>query len=205
MLYEENKTLKFTNNCIKDCHFVFIVRPCDQGNGNIRVVMIEISEEEENQLNSDKSLSLNRGGLSFNIHPDCCLAYGEFNLSPNSEDVDKFSRAGWLTRYTVRQFIPSEYDYENHCVVSDIRRGRWFDTDNIKTYLPYLYACINKPKRICIFKEYIDIVAIRKANQKIEREKMYYHRNKEYLKQKRQKRVEAKRKLKLSNLKINVK
>ena len=205
MLDNENKSLKFITNCIKDCPFVFIVRPCDPGNGNIRIVMISITEEQEKQLDSGKSLSLTRGGLSFSIDPDFCLAYGEFDLSPNSKDINEFARANWFAKFTVNQFMPSEYDYEHHCVISDIRRGRWYDTDNLKTYLPYLYACINKPKRICIFREYVDRIALLRAKQKADKQREWNKNNKERIKRKKMQRTIAKRNAKLSMLTFNYK
>lgn len=204
MLDNENYIQKYTSDCIKNLPFAFIVRPCDPGNGNIRVVMLEISENEEKELDAGKSLSLERGGLYFTVDPYLCFAYGEFDLSPNSNDVDKIDKANWFGRFTVRQFIPSEYDYETHTVTSDIKGGRWYDTDYVKTYIPYLYACLGKPKRICIFKEYRDIIAINRAKRKAETQREYSKNNKEYLRKKRQNRVAAKRNAKLNMLIFNV-
>jgi hypothetical protein len=126
-------------------------------------------------------------------------------MSPNSNDINEFARANWFAKLTVNQFMPSEYDYEHHCVISDIRRGRWYDTDNIKTFLPYLYACINKPKRICIFKEYIDTIALRRAKQKADKQKEWNKNNKERIKRKKMQRTIAKRNAKLSMLTFNYK
>lgn len=204
MLNKENQDLKFTSNCIKDCPFVFIVRSCDPDNGNIRVVMLEIDEAQEKELDAGKSLSIEKGGLSFVINPENCLAYGEFDLSPNSKDIEDFDNADWFSRLYVRQYVPSVYDYETHTVTSDLRRGRWFDTSNLKTYLPYLYACINKPKRICIFKEYIDVVALRKAKRMSEYGKEYAKKNREVIAKKKQQKRIAKRLEKLNKLVFKV-
>ena len=205
MLDNENKSLKFITNCIKDCPFVFIVRPCDPGNGNIKIVMISITEEQEKQLDSGKSLSLTRGGLSFNIEPDFCLGYGELDLSPNSNDCIKIDKGDWDKRLYIRHFMPSEYDYPTHSVTSDIKGGRWYDTSRALTYLPYLYACMNKPKRVCIFREYIDIIAMNRAKQKAVKQREWTRNNKEYLAKKHQKRTAAKRNAKLSLLTFNIK
>lgn len=197
--------MMYNTPCIKDCSFSFIVRPCDPGNGNIRVVMLEISEEEEHLLDSGKSLSLTRGRLSFVVNPALCLAYGDFDLSPNSEDLNKFYDAHWFDRFYIKHFIPSEYDYNTHTLTSDLRRGRWFDTRNIKVYLPYLHACMNKPKRIVIFKEYNDLLALRRAEKHNEQVKQWNKDNKEYLKKKAREKSKAKRELKLSKLTFNYK
>ena len=101
--------------------------------------------------------------------------------------------------------MPSEYDYATHSVTSDIKGGRWYDTSRALTYLPYLYACLNKPKRVCIFREYIDIVAMNRAKQKAAKQREWTRNNKEYLAKKRQKRTAAKRNAKLSLLTFNIK
>ncbi len=205
MLDKENNVLKYTTNCLHDCPFAFLARPNDPGNGNIRIVMLEITEEQELQLDSGKSLLLQRGGLSFHIEPDFCLGYGELDLSPNSDDCIKIDNGDWDKRLYIRQFMTSKYDYATHSVTSDIKEGRWYDTSRALTYIPYLYASINKPKRVCIFKEYIDIVALNRAKQKAAKQKEWTKNNKEYLAKKRQKRVAAKRDAKLSLLTFNIK
>lgn len=205
MLDNENKVLKYTTNCLRDCPFVFLARPSDPGNGNIRIVMLEITKEQELQLDSGKSLLLQRGGLSFRIEPDFCLGYGELDLSPNSNDCIKIDNGDWDKRLYIRHFMPSEYDYNTHSVTSDIKGGRWYDTSRALTYLPYLYARMNKPKRVCIFKEYIDIVAMNRAKQKAAKQREWTKNNKEYLAKQRQKRTAAKRNAKLSLLTFNIK
>lgn len=205
MLDKENKILKHTTDCIRNLPFVFLARPNDPGNGNVRVVMLEINKEQEEQLDSGKTLLLERGGVSFRIEPDFCLGYGELDLSPNSEDVIKIDNGDWYNRLYIRQFMPSEYNYETHSVTSDIKGGRWYDTSRPRTYLPYLYACLNKPKRVCIFREYIDVVAMNRAKQKAAKQKEWTNNHKEYLHKQRQKRVAAKRSAKLSMLTFNVK
>lgn len=143
-----------TIRCIKDLPFVFIARPVDSCNGNTRVVMMEITEEQEHELDKNKSLSIDIDGLSFCIEPNMCYCYGKFDLSPNSEDLIKFDSYNWFSLLNIVHYVPTYYDYENHCSIAEGKGGGWYDTTNLKTYLPYLYACINKPERIVIFKEY---------------------------------------------------
>lgn len=204
-MLETETDFKYTNKCISNLPFVFIARPKDPGNGNIRVVMLEITKEQEEQLDEGKSLSITKEGLSFSINPDFCLAYGEFDFSPNSDDIKKIDNSNYFDRLYIRHFIPSVYDYENHCVHSNMKNGQWFDTDNIKTYLPYLYACINKPKRICIFKEYIDTKAILRAQRKAEKKKEWRLNNKEKIRQQQRNKLNAKRNAKLSLLTFKTK
>lgn len=205
MLDNENKNYRYTTRCLSDCPFVFLARPIDPGNGNIRIVMLEISKEQEKALDSGKSLSLERGGLSFSIDPNFCLAYGELDIAPNSEFVYNMSIGGWDKRLYIKIPVPSEYDYDTHTIKSDLPRGRWYDTANPCTYLPYLYACINKPERVCIFKEYTDTIAMIRARRKAEKQKEWSNNHKDVITKQRHKRSANKRKAKLSLLSFNLK
>lgn len=205
MLNTEDNSHKYTINCIKDCDFVFLARPCDPGNGNTRVVMVEISQEEEQLLDSGKSLLLTRGRLSFNVHPELCLAYGKLNLNPNSDELTAMDKANWFSRLYVRQFLPSEYDFEHHCMYSDRRLGRWYDTDSIKSYLPYLYNCINHPERVVIFKEYLTAELLFRIESKRRTDLKYYKAHKDEIKKRVNDRRASKKASKLSMLKFNVK
>lgn len=205
MLDTDINQLTYTIDCIRDCDFVFLVRPCDPGNGNIRVVMTEISYDEELILDSGKSLLLNRGRLSFNVDPEFCYAYGKLDIKPNSDEVIQMDKADWFERYSIRQFIPSEYDFENHCVHSDRRLGRWYDTRNLRTYLPYLYNCINHPERVVIFKEYLSTFDMIKAKERVAWDKKYYDKHKEKISKRVQERRKAKKQSRIKMLTFNLK
>lgn len=157
------KRMRFISNCINCLEFVQIVRYSDSGNGNLSVYMTYISEEEEKEISQGKRITVVRANKTFTIEDSLCYAYGELDLSPDSDDLKIFNKIDWFKNLNIREFVPSEYDYEHHCAESDIKCGRWFDTRNISTYMPYLYGCIGKPKRVAIFREYFDISAVNKA------------------------------------------
>lgn len=203
-MLNEIKTYKYTQNCIKDCPFIFIARPTDPRNGNIRLVMIEISEEEEILLNKQIGLSLNRGGLLFNINPDNCLCYGECDLSPNSKDLEDLCSGHWYKRLNIRHFMPANYDYATHTGHSDNKTGQWFDSEIPRTYLPYLYACLNKPKRICIFTEYLSISALRRKKYAA-KQKEWVDKNKDRIRNNHNKKRDTKRTEKLKQLVFAIK
>ena len=198
------KKLRFTSNCISSLSFILIARAIDQNNGNVNVVFTSISEEEEHKLERGETISIVRNGRTFTVHDDVCYCYGELDLSPNSKDIQTFEELDWFRNMNVKQFVQSEYDYIHHSIVSDLKGGRWFDTSNIKSYLPYLHGCIGKPKRIVIFREYVDIFALRKA-----KAKEYYNNNKtDIMKQRtkyRQKKQTKKKVEKLSKITFNFK
>ena len=150
--------LKYTTNCSSNHPYAFIVRPLDTNNKDLRIMLMEITEEQENELDNNKSISIEKGSYKFNIEPDMCYAYGKLDLSPNSKDIENIYKANWFSNFDINIFIPSEYNYEDNSVTSDIKGGRVYGTSNVKKYLPFLYASINKPERVVIFKEYLNIV-----------------------------------------------
>lgn len=194
-----------TVNCRRDLPYVFIVRPNDTLDNNLRVMMMEITEEDEKELDCGRSLSLVRGKLQFIIHPDLCYAYGPIDLSPTSKDLDYIDNANWFNSFEIRQFLLSDYDYETHSVVSDVPTGRWYSSSNVKSYLPYLYACLNKPKRIAIFKEYLNTTELRTAKVKAKNNSKYNAGVRERNKERAQQRKETIRQNKVKNMQFTLK
>lgn len=151
MLNTENTTNKHVTQCLKNRNFMFIAKP--SSNNGLQVVIMPISEEEENQLNKGKHISHEYLGNSFDIDPNLCYAYGELDLSPNSKDIKKIYKNNLFDNLNVNVFVQSDYDYKTHSVTSDVKSGRWFETSDPRIFLPYLHACLNKPKRVVIFKD----------------------------------------------------
>lgn len=197
------KIHKYTTNCINCLPVVFIARPNE--NNGVQIVMIGISEEQEKKLINNENVVIETDRGTFNISPDFCYAYGEIDLSPNSPDIIKLYEGNPFDNLNIRISVPAEYEYENHCIISSTRGGTWYNTSNIKDYLPYLHGCIGKPKRIAIFKECLNALIAKKLererrnrNNKIYREhKSDYNYNKE--------KTIAKRKAKVSSLKFKIK
>lgn len=203
MLNTNEESKKYVTNCISCLPVVFIARPSE--NSGVQVVMLGITEEQEKQLDNGESLLIETDRGIFNVDPDLCYCYGEFDLSPNSDDIIKMYEAKWFNNLEIRHSVISDYDYENHCGTSDRRGGRWYDTSNLKDYLPYLHGCIGKPKRIVIFKEYLKSVIANKVKNEARRKKAI--QNREYRKNKDAiiSRAIARRKAKVSGLKFTIK
>lgn len=205
-MWNTKKKRMFTSNCINNLDFVFIARSVDPSNGNVNVIMTSITEEEETLLDRGKTIVVKRNKVEFTINPNLCFAYGELDLSPNSDTIKLFSEIDWFRNLYIRHFLFSDYDYEHHTVTSDIRGGRWYDTSNISKYLPYLYACLNKPKRIAIFKQtfYMNTTYIKNK----QKQKEYYQKNRarrdEVSAKSRIKISKNKRKARLSTLKFDI-
>lgn len=197
--------LKYTTNCSSNHPYAFIVRPLDTNNKDLRIMLMEITEEQENELDNNKSISIEKGSYKFNIEPDMYYAYGKLDLSPNSKDIENIYKANWFSNFDINIFIPSEYNYEDNSVTSDIKGGRVYGTSNIKKYLPFLYASINKPERVVIFKEYLNIEDVRKNKIKAKKDNSYIKPKSNYNKEKNKEKIESKRRTKISNLKFTIK
>lgn len=205
MSNKRNHNLRYTINCRRDLPYVFIVRPNDTLDKNIRVMMMAITEEDEKELDCGRSLSLVRGKLQFIIHPDLCYAYGPLNLAPGSKDLDYIEEAKWFNSFEIRQFLFSDYDYETHTLDSDIPSGRWYSSSNVKSYLPYLYACLNKPERIVIFKEYLNILDLRNTKNKAKNNTRYNAEARKRQKERSKQKADIKRQNRVKNLQFTLK
>ena len=204
MLNTEKPIRKFTTNCINCLSFYYILRPCDSYDKMTQIVIVGITEEEERKLNEGETISIQKDGTNFNINPDLCFAYGELNLSPNSKDINTIHENNLFANYPVNISMVSEYNYDTHTVTSDIRGGRWYYSNNPKVYLPYLHGCIGKPKRVAIFKEYVNTPSKKKAKKKAAKTSISNNITTYKNEQNRAKTI-AKRKAKVSNLKFTIK
>ena len=170
--------------------FVFIARSKDLGNGNTSTIMTDINDDDLHNLENGETITITRGENVFIFDVNKCFCYGEFDFSPNSEDIKNIINHNIFDKVNIRHFIPSKYDFNTHTVQSNIRRGEWFDTDNIETYLPFLWGCLNKPKQLVIFK-YSNTVTTnvsrskRNVNKKsdVEEKPKYKHKYREEKKQ----------------------
>lgn len=177
MLNTELKTKMFTTPCIKNCSYLYIVRPFEYSNGALRCVITSLTDEEEKQLDNGETITIKRPSgcadehdVYFVINPKDCYGYGDLKFDGSNNDLKDIEILDWFRKYYVKIFVPSEYDYNTHTVTSDLRTGRWFDTSNPKTFLPYMYACLDKPDKVVIFREYLDPIYIRERERK-ERER----------------------------------
>lgn len=197
------KIHKYTTNCIDCLPVVFIARPNE--NNGVQIVMIGISEEQEKKLINNENVVIETDRGTFNISPDFCYVYGELDLSPNSSDIIKLQEGNPFNNLNVKISVPAEYEYENHCIVSSTRGGTWYNTSDIKDYLPYLHGCIGKPKRIAIFKECLNaLIAKKLERERRNRNNKIYREHKADYNYYKEKTI-AKRKAKVSSLKFKIK
>lgn len=203
MLNTKEINIKHTTNCLKDRNFMFIARPAD--NAGIQVVIMPITEEEENDLNNNRHLVHKYLGNEFYIDPSLCYAYGELDLSPNSKDIKKIYDANWFDKLDVNIIVYSEYNYETHTVTSDVKGGRWYETDDPRIYLPYFHACLNKPKRVVIFKDPYSVAQKLRLSLSKHRKVSQAKKTKEEIASRNAEKQAEKRQVKISKLNFTVK
>ena len=101
----------------------------------------------------------------------------------------------------------TRYDYNTHTVTSDVAGGRWYETNNVENYLPFLYAKIGKPERVVIFRCDTDIFSSRKKhkNRNTVKDHKHYLAAKDYYTSYHKNKTIAKRKAKVSSLQFKIK
>lgn len=119
----------------------------------IATFMTYITEEEEHELDNNKTLNLERGDMSFTIEPINVYCYGVVDFNTDSSDyniIEDFDFLNYLSSSGIS--IPSDYNFKTHQCKSPSNRIRWTETFNSAELAQYAYASIDKPERIVLFK-----------------------------------------------------
>lgn len=205
MLNKENNNL-FTTDCISCLPLVWIA--CPKENHGTAVIMTSITEEQEQELDNDVSIVVeDQFDRTFIVNPKFCYAYGKLDLSPNSADVHKIADNNLFSGLYISINMLTRYDYESHTVTSDVKGGRWYETQNPELFLPFLHGQLGKPERVVIFRRDFDIIANRKRSTNSNRQAnhIHYHKCKDYYKEYNRKKLVEKRKAKVSSLQFKIK
>lgn len=198
-------TKRITSNCINSLPLVWIACPKENHGGGI--VMAPITEEQEKTLDNEDIIVIeDQYNRKFLVTPKNAYAYGKLNLSPKSEDINKLVKAQLFRGFYVNIICFTDYDYDSHTVTSDVPGGRWYETDNVETYLPFLHGKIGKPERVVIFRVDFDILSSKKhkSNNRAANQK-HYISSRDYYKSYSKRKTELKRKAKVSNLQFTIK
>ena len=119
-----------------------------------KIFMTGITEEEENALDKGKSITIERDNHKFTISPDNIYVYGEIDFNKYSKDMIELNTFDWLdSHFPNGEFLPSNYDYKNHCAYSDRKQGRWYETWEPAKVAQYTHGIIDKPQRTLIFRK----------------------------------------------------
>lgn len=118
--------------------------------------MTHITKEEEDALDNGEMIKIKRGKLTFNIEKKNVLCYGQIDFSTGSDDYEELKNQTWFNDYDLAGVtVPSNYDYEENVIASDIKGGRYYDTTKVEIVTQYYHGVLGKPKRTIIFKHYV--------------------------------------------------
>lgn len=118
--------------------------------------MTHLNEKEEKSLDDAGVVKLKRGSLTFNVFKKDVYCYGEIDYNKGSDDYETLSNQDWFIDCDMQGvMVPSNYDYENNIIVSDIKGGRWYDTVKTEIVAQFKHGQLGKPKRSIIFKHYV--------------------------------------------------
>ena len=118
-----------------------------------QVIMTYITEEEEQKLDNNEELILERGEVSFNIQCNNVYCYGEVDFNKGSDDCKKIATFTFLDYLGLKGIaLPSDYHYDTHTCHSPFKSYRWYETWSPEILARYAHGCLNKPKRIVLFR-----------------------------------------------------
>ena len=121
-----------------------------------QVIITYITEEEEQQLDKGKQVTLNRGNTLFQVHGNNIYCYGEVDFHEGSDDCKQIATFNFLDYLGWKGIVlPSDYHYDTHECHSPLRSYRWYETWQPDVLARYAHACLNKPKRIVLFKRVV--------------------------------------------------
>lgn len=121
------------------------------------IIMSYISKEEEETLEREGAITIKRDNCTFNITIKDCYCYGIIDFHQGSDDCNLISTFDWLDNKIMQGFpVPSKYDYDNHVCISDLPKGRWYDTFRPEVMARYVHGVLGKPERTIIFSEVIN-------------------------------------------------
>lgn len=118
------------------------------------VILTSLTEEEEDMLDKDCVIKVERNGMKFRISPDDLIAYGEIDFSTGSDDYNTIQDFAYLDHLgMLGKSVPARYNYREHCTYAEPgKRYQTYDTTDPAILAQYAHAFIGKPERSIIFK-----------------------------------------------------
>lgn len=121
------------------------------------IIITYITKDEEDKLDSGRTLIIKRGDKQFKITSKDYYCYGSIDFNTGSDDYNTLASFKLIKlRDGMRGFyIPSNYNYNTHSATSDRPKGRWYDTLKSEKVCQYLHGVLGKPEKTIIFKQIV--------------------------------------------------
>lgn len=115
--------------------------------------MTYLTDKEEQLLDSNRIIDIERGNCTFHISPMDIIAYGAIDFTDGSDDMIRMEDFKILDHLIERGMaMPASYDYETHSCLSPTSKPQHYDTTCPEKYLQYVHGFLGKPKITVIFK-----------------------------------------------------
>jgi hypothetical protein len=121
--------------------------------GKELVILTYLTQEEENILDEQNEIILKRANKTFSIRKNNIYCYGDVDLNEGSDDskeIANFDFLDYLNGIGIK--IPSDYNYEHHVCYSPLKKYRITETWKPDVLVRYAHGCLNKPKKILLFR-----------------------------------------------------
>ena len=146
-----NTEMKVVSLPTRDDYFTMIRHIRDVNSYTVN--MTGISEKEEEAIDDNKVLFLDRGGCTFEVSVKNIICYGEIDFNKNSDDFYELADLEWCGNDSMRGVdIPARYDYPTHTCKTPVKCIQTFDTMRFELVAQYAHGFLGKPKRVAIFK-----------------------------------------------------
>ena len=122
----------------------------------INYIITGITKEEEEKIDKEKPIIIERGEFKFLIGPEDIVVYGEVDLNTNSDDYKQLDNSKLLdNKVSLGVCIPASYNYEKHtgCKLIGHKYLQWVDTTSPAKVAQYAHGFLGKPDRIVIFRK----------------------------------------------------
>ena len=117
------------------------------------IVMTSITEKEEKLIDAQQEITIERGGVKFNISSKNVYCYGTIDYTDYSDDLDVIADFSWLNHLSFRGVvIPANYDYNTHTCKSILNIPKQYDTFKPDVVAQFGHGCLGKPEKTAIFK-----------------------------------------------------
>lgn len=124
-----------------------------EGGRTKEIIITYLTEDEEQRIDNDEVIDIQRGSLTFEISKSKIYAYGEIDFTRGSDDYKVLEDMTWFNHLTLKGVdVLANYDYKQNIAVSDIPGGRWYDTVRPEVVTQFKHGQLGKPKRCVIFK-----------------------------------------------------
>jgi|GEM_PF-7042039 len=131
------------------CHTDSIRSNNKNARSQVRILMTWITDKEEALLDKGRAISIERGGIKFDLDESNVFAYGQVDLHDGTDDYNAMNE---LIPFKDIVHLPAHYNYDKHTCKTPTRSYQTYETDNIGAMAQYAHGKLGKPEKVVIFK-----------------------------------------------------